>query len=508
MTLRRKGDADGGIMEFLSGWKCMCEEEYGKGQRSRFLWGPFLRKLAAVAVPVAFQNLLTTTASMVDTMMVAPLGELSVGALGLCAQFSSLMFSGYWGFFGGGMLFISQYWGSREDDGIERSYGMTWLCMMTVAAIFGCLAVFAPELVMKVYTDKTSIRQIGAQYLHIVGFAYIMQVFSMAMSCLLRSTERVRIPMIASVVSVMTNLGLNWVFIYGHLGAPVMGIRGAALATTCAAAVNMLTIYLLAWKSGYPYLFHVRGHFRWSRAHLKNFFVKCFPILCNEILVGVGNMVINITLGRQPEYVIAAVAVFRTLEGLIIGFFSGFSNASSVLVGKCVGAGELTTAYERARRLVYLCSGVILSANLILFAVHRPILTHMSLSGASYDAGVRMMLIYGAVSVIRMGNWIQNDTYRAAGDAVYGTVLEIVFMYVLMLPCVLISGFVLHLPYWVIFLCCYIDEPIRYVLMQIHLYSGKWVKPITENGKAALSEFMSGRKRRGRSKPAGQKAVL
>ena len=461
----------------------------------KFPWNSFLRKLAAIAIPVAFQNLLTTTASMVDTMMVAPLGELSVGALGLCAQFSSLMFCGYWGFFGGGMLFISQYWGSREDDGIERSYGLTWVCMMTVAVLFGCLAIFAPGFIMKVYTDKQAIQEIGVSYLRIVGFAYIMQVFSMAMSCLLRATERVRIPMIASIVSVATNLFLNWVFIYGNLGFPAMGIRGAALATTCAAAVNVLTIYLLAWKGKYPYLFRVRRHFRWNGEQVKQYFVKCFPIICNEVMMGIGNMVINITLGRQPEQVIAAVAVFRTLEGLIIGFFAGFSSASSVLVGKCVGAGELDTAYERAKRLVYLCSGIILLANLCLFAVHRPILTGMSLSGESFQAGTRLLIIYGAASVIRMGNWLQNDTYRASGDAVYGTVLEIIFMYALVLPCVLTTGFVLKAPYWVIFICCYIDEPVRYLLMQLHLYSGKWIKPVTETGMAALEEFRRKRNR-------------
>ncbi len=458
-------------------------------QKKSFPWGPFLKNLAAVAIPIALQNLLTTTASMIDTMMVAPLGELSVGALGLCAQFSSLMFSGYWGFVGGGMLFISQYWGSREDDGIERSYGMTWMCMMTVGVIFGCLALFAPEMIMKLYTDKTAIQEIGVQYLRIVGFAYFMQVFSMAMSCLLRATERVRIPMIASFASVAANLFLNWVFIYGHLGFPAMGIRGAALATTCAAAVNMITIYLLAWGTGYPYLFRIRGHFRWTRLQLKNYFVKCFPIICNEVLIGVGNMIINITLGRQPEHVIAALAVFRTMEGLIIGFFTGFANAASILVGKCVGAGELDTAYDRAKRLVYLCSGVIFAADLLILSIHRPLLTAMSLSGESLEAGTRLLLIYAVVSVIRMGNWMQNDTYRASGDAVYGTVLEIVFMYVMVLPCVIGAGFVLKLPYWVIFLCCYIDEPIRYILMQIHLYSGKWVKPVTDLGMAALPAF-------------------
>ena len=117
----------------------------------------------------------------------------------------------------------------------------------------------------------------------------------------------------------------------------------------------------------------------------------------------------------------------------------------------------------------------------------------MSLQGASYEAGLRLLCIYICVSVIRMGNWIQNDTYRASGDAVTGTVLEIAFMYALVLPCVLLSGFVLKLPYWAIFLCCYIDEPIRYVLMQRHLYSGKWIRPVTEQGKEALPAFLARR---------------
>ena len=348
-------------------------------------------------------------------MMVAPLGRPSVGAIGLCAQFSGLMFSCYWGFVGGGSLFFAQYWGSRENDGIERSYGLT-LCFMTaVAVIFSGLALFAPNLMMNLYTDKVNIQRIGIQYLRVAGFAYPLQVLSMCMSALLRSTERVRIPLVASGASVSTNLLLNWVFIYGKLGVPAMGVRGAALATTCAAAVNVLVIYIAARVSGYPFLFHVRNHFKWTGAHTKAYLIKCFPIICNELLIGVGN-----------------------------------------LVGKCVGAGELDTAYQRAKRLVYLCSGVIFATGMIVLALHKPILTAMSLSGESLRAGVT---IYIFVSLIRMGNWIQNDTYRASGDAVAGTVLEIVFMYLMMLPAVLISGFVVQAPYWVIFLCCYIDEP-------------------------------------------------
>ena len=449
-----------------------------------------------IAIPVALQNLLTTTGSMVDTMMIAPLGETAVGAVGLCAQFSSLMFSGYWGFVGGGMLFFSQYCGAKDENGIDRSYGLTLVCMLASASIFACLALFAPELVMQIYTDKASIQAIGVDYLQIVGFAYLLQVISMAMSALLRSTERVRIPLFAAVASVATNMSLNWGFIYGKLGMPALGVRGAALATVCGAAVNVLVIVVLSRAQGYPYLFHFTKHFRWSGAFVKAYFVKCFPILCNEILIGVGNMVINIVLGRQSEQAIAAIAVFRTLEGLVIGFFSGFSNAASVLVGKSVGAGELDTAYERAKRLVLLCGSSIFVLCLTLVAAHKPLLSVMSLSGESLEIGSGLLMIYCVAAVIRMCNWTQNDTYRSAGDAAYGTILEISFMYALVLPCVCLTGLVWKAPFLLIFACCYIDEPIRFILMQVHMYSGKWVRPVTELGRAALPAFREKHMRR------------
>ena len=134
-------------------------------QKRTFPWLDFIRKIAVIAIPVALQNLLTTTGSMVDTIMIAPLGETTVGAVGLCAQFTSLMFSCYWGFVGGGMLFFSQYWGAKDDEGIDRSYGITISFMLLVALTFACLGVLAPEWVMAVYTDKANIQRIGVAVL-------------------------------------------------------------------------------------------------------------------------------------------------------------------------------------------------------------------------------------------------------------------------------------------------------------------------------------------------------
>lgn len=461
----------------------------------KFDWMDFLKKAAVIAVPVALQNLLTTTGSMVDTMMISSLGKTEVGAVGLCAQFSSLMFSCYWGFVGGGMLFFSQYWGAKDDDGINRSYGLTLACMMTVGLIFGALALFFPETVMRLYTDKESIREIGVEYLRTVGFAYPLMVYTMAMASLLRSTERVTIPMYGSFLAVGVNIFLNWVLIFGNLGAPKMGVRGAALATVIAQGVSAGVVALLAIRNRHPYLFAVHRHFRWTRDLIRSYFRKCFPILMNEILIGVGNMVINVVLGRQPEEAIAALAVFRTLEGLIIGFFAGFSNAASILVGKEVGAGNIDVAYRRAWRLVYLCQGFIAFVGVMLIVLHTPILNIMGMNGDSFSIAFGMIAIFAVVAVIRMGNWTQNDTFRAAGDASFGTILEIVFMWAMLIPTVWLTGMVWKLPTLLVFACCYMDEPIRYVMMQVHLFRGKWIKPVTPEGQRAMAGWRPPRRK-------------
>lgn len=450
---------------------------------------PFLKPVFTIAIPVALQNLLTTTGSMVDTMMIGSLGETNVGAVGLCAQFSSLLFSCYWGLLGGGILFFSQYWGAKDHDGINRAYGLMLTIMMGVSAIFALSAIFVPGLVMGVYTDKAVYQEIGIRYLRIVGFAYPLQVYSVAMGGLLRSTEEVKIPLVASIVSVFTNMLLNWILIFGNLGAPRLGVEGAAIATVSAALVNVVLTLVLGAIKKYPYLFAIKKHSVWSRDFAKTFMRKCLPIICNEMAMGISNLVINMVLGRQATEAIAALAVFRTIEGVVIAFFFGFSSAAAVLVGNRVGAGKLEEAHWYANRCVYLCAGTIFLVCIGIFALHTPLLNLMGLGTVSFEYATQMLLVYCLIAVFRMSNWISNDTCRASGDAITGTCMEIAFMYIVNIPLLCLCGLVWHLPFLMVFVCTYIDEPIRFVLMQIHMHSGGWVRPVTKEGQAELPAF-------------------
>ena len=448
-----------------------------------------IQMISVIAIPVALQNLLTTTGSMVDTIMLASLGERTVGAAGLCAQYSSLMFSGYWGFVGGGMLFFSQFYGSGEHENIRKSYGMTIVFMMISGVTFGALAVFAPMSVMRLYTGSEAIQKIGVRYLQIVGFAYPLQVLAMAQSALLRSIGQVKIPLFGAIASVITNFVINFILIFGKFGFPKMGIRGAAVGTVAAAAVNILVIVVAARIMHLPYLMDVTHHFRWNRKLLSAYLRKSAPIIANEVMIGIGNMLINIVLGHQIESAIAATAVFRTLEGIIIAFFSGFSSAATVLVGTEIGAGRHEEAFSRAYRLIYLCQGLTGIAALLLIMIHNPLLHAMGLSGDSYRTCTVMLYIYSIAAVIRMGNWSMNDTYRAAGDPSFGSMLEIIFMFVMVQPAIHIANSLIHAPFLIVFALCYCDEPIRYIIMQLHMYSRKWIRPVSIAGLETIDAF-------------------
>ncbi len=174
-------------------------------REKRIRWNVFAQAVYTIALPIAFQNLLSTTASMVDTIMIGSMGELSVAAVGICSQISSLFFSCYFGFAGGALLFFSQYWGAKSEKGINKTFGLSMSFMLLVGLLFGAVAVTKPEFLLGIYTDKKNIIEVAIPYIRIVGFAYPLQVLAVIISFLMRATERVKIPLVSSAVALVVN---------------------------------------------------------------------------------------------------------------------------------------------------------------------------------------------------------------------------------------------------------------------------------------------------------------
>lgn len=454
-------------------------------------WKEFFKIMVVVALPVAMQNLLSTTASMVDTIMIGSEGELSVAAVGICSQISSLFFSCYWGFASASMLFFSQFFGAGDEKGVNKTFGISFLFMTIVGALFSVICITHPEFMLNIYTDKQTIVKAGAPYIRIVGFAYPLQIFAVLVSSFLRASKRVTAPLVCSIISLAVNFCLNFIFIYGRFGAPKMGIAGAAVGTLASAAVNLLLLCGYLMKTEHLVKLRFGSMFRFENGFVGIYLTKAFPILCNELLYGVGQMLVNIVIGHQSEAAIAAMAAFRVCEGFVYAFFGGLANAVSVEVGQKVGAGAHKEAYYFARRSAFFCPLVTFTIVLTCTIFYRPLLGLFSLGDTALYYGKYMLCIYLAFGAIRTCNYIMNESYRAAGESVFGTVVEISGLFFISVPATWIAGMVLHAPFLAVFAFVYTDELIRLVLELIYTRSGKWIKPVTVSGRETLPEFKS-----------------
>lgn len=454
----------------------------------------FYRGVVALALPVALQNLLSASMSMVDTLMITSLGDtVALAAVGLCNQFNSLLFSFYWGFACGGTLFIAQYWGARDEDGICRAYGVTSACMMLVGVAFLLLGCLSPAFVLGFYTDKAQVAAVGVQYLRIMGLSFPAQVLAMALSALMRSTENVKSPLYASIACMVTNTLVNYLLIFGKFGLPALGVRGAAIGTVAGAYMNVLVLYVFVLRERHSFALRFKKQFRWDLLLIKAYFLKSLPIILNETLYGVGQMVVNRVLGHQDVDGIAAVAVFRVLEGLIFSFFIGLSSASSVMVGKQVGAGDLDGAYLGARRFARLCPAVTLVFCLAVLALRPQILSILGLTGAAHAYLWHMLLIYALGGPLRSANYIMNNMFRAGGEPVVGAALELGGLFLISVPLIYLTGMVWQLPFLWVFACIYSEDVAKTALSVWYLRSGRWVRPVTELGLKNLRAFRRGR---------------
>jgi putative MATE family efflux protein len=449
----------------------------------------FYEEVLIIGFPVALQNLLTTSAGMVDTIMIGTQGETAVAAVGICSLFSMLLFAAYFGFCNGGIIFFAQYWGAKDERGICRAYGLTLVTMMIAGLIFGAAAVFAPEFIMGIYTNKENIRSTGVLYLRIVGWSYPLQVLAMAISSLLRSIEQVKIPLFASIASIITNTLLNWILIFGMFGFPRMGVEGAAIGTVVSQVVHILVLYIYCFMDKKSFVTRIRDHYRWDWPFIKRFFSKIFFVVCNEVSYGAGQLLLNIIIGRQIEEGIAAFAVFRVLEGFIFAFFGGLANASAVMVGKRIGAGEHLEGYRDAKRFIAMVPMVTLFLLIIIIVFRNPILGLFGLGQTAQFYARGMLYIYAVTGTIRTCNYMNNNIFRSGGESVFGAVIEFCGLYFISIPATALCGLIFRLPFLAVFFMLFLDEFIRLGIILWYMNSGKWVKPVTGKGKEGLAKF-------------------
>ena len=452
----------------------------------------FWRVTLRLALPIAFQNMLISSFSLVDTLMVSMLGDISLAAAGMAGQWSWLLNIFLFGVSSGAAIFISQYFGVDDRKGIHRTSGVALVSGLILGTLFMLPACLAPSFVMRIFGNEEAVIAEGVSYLQIAGFSYFAVVISGVWSSVLRSTAQVKLPMYVSLITTVENAALNYLFIFGGFGIPAMGIRGAALATVTSSWTGTILLLVFSLRPGNIVFAPFREIFHFTKEGVLLFYKKALPVMANESMWGLGTFCFNAIYGTLGYENYEALTILRTFEGIAFTFFVGLCNACCVMVGKSVGAGKIQRAYQDALRFTILVPLISLVVGWIIIFLRAPLVSVFNLSGNISQTVLltaqSLMVIYSLELALRNIPYIQIvGIFRSGGDTTTGVFYDLLCLWGLSLPATLIAAFVLDLPFVVVFAVMYLCEDlVKVILCLRHFRRNKWLLPVTPEGKAGL----------------------
>lgn len=457
-----------------------------------------------LAFPIALQNLLSSSFSLVDTLMVGMLGDIPLSAIGMAGQYSWFLSMILFGLTSGLTMFASQFWGAKDIPSIRRVYGIALIIGCSVAGIFTFVGAAFPQGVMLIFNRKPEVVSVGAEYLSIAAYSYIAMALNYIFMGILRSTEQVKLPLFATLFSTVVNCGLNYVFIFGFdaFGIAAMGARGAALATLVSSWLSPTIIFAVSVLKKNILIAPLREMFGFSKVFVKEFLRRALPVVANETVWGLGTLIFNIAYSNLGHDIYAAVTILRTFESIAFVFFIGLGNASSVIVGKQIGAGKIDSAIRDSRRFVVLVPliSLVLCAIIVVFRKYIVGLFDLdgAISGSTLDLAVTILCIYACEMPIRNIPYIMLcGIFRPGGETKKGMKYDLLFEWAVSLPITIAAAYLLRLPFPFVFAIMYISEDWLKTFFCIRYYlSEKWIKPVTPEGKEGLALYRSEKENR------------
>ena len=449
----------------------------------------FSREVLRFGFPVALQNLLTSSLAFVDSMMISGYSELALGAVGLAAQWFNLIFGLTWGIHCGGTMFFAQYWGARDRAGLRRTAWVLFVGILLVTVPAFILGLAFPGLIMRIYTADAEVIAVGQSYLRIAALSCVFSTLSIGFAGLLRSTGDANLPMYAGIAALGTNTLLNWVLIYGRCGFPVLGADGAAIATLISSFLNAAILFVVSLLRRNILYETLAALTRPERAFIGTFYRKALPIILNETLYAFAALLENMVFGRQGSHNLSALSLMRTVEGLTSSFHRGFVNAAIVITGNAIGAGRIADGIHVARRLTLLTALATALTTGAVYLLRVPLVGLFNVGDAAAQTAYGLLLSMMLFMPLRYSNWLMVGVYRAGGESLMGFWFEVLGIWLFSLPLVALAGLVWKLSFPVLFAFSYAEDVVRIGLQIRYLYSNRWIKPVTEEGRQGLAAY-------------------
>lgn len=441
----------------------------------------FMKAMLAIAVPVAIQNLISSSLNMIDTLMISSLGQASIAAVGLANQVFFLYILLTFGINSGASIFIAQFWGKEDIPSIRKTLGISITLSAILGSIFTLLAFFFPEWIMGLFIKESEVIRLGAEYLRIVSFSYTITAISFAYSIALRTTGMAKVPLKVSVIAFLVNTLLNYVFIFGKFGMPVLGIQGAAIGTLIARIVEIILIIYSIYGTKSILAASFKDLFAFESLFFKRYLVTVYPVIITEGFWALGQIMYAIAYAKIGEKATAAIQLTTTIQNLFFVVVRGLANACGVMVGSKVGAGEDDLAYQYAINFIILSSVSGLILGLVLAVMPDILLMFFrNLETSLYETSKSLLVVMGLTFVIRVYNTIAIvGVLRAGGETKLAMKIDLATVWLIGVPLAFIGAIYLKLPVQYVFLLVAMEEVVKAILGIPIIKSRRWIKNLT-----------------------------
>lgn len=440
----------------------------------------FYRRLLAIGTPIAAQQMITVGVNMLDTIMLGQLNDVALSASSVGVQVHNLFHYMTMGMGMGASVLIARFWGAKEEKSLRKTLTLMYRLCLGVALIFTLVTGLFPAQVLRLMTPDHAVIAEGVRYLRWSLPCFLLFGLSMTTTLVLRNIGKMHIPLISAIGALFVNLFFNWMFIFGKLGAPAMGVAGAALGTLISRAFEFSVICGYFFLKEKQIQFHpIRGLLQPAGDLFPEYMRISLPVLISDTLLGLGNSVTITVAGYIGTVYMAANTITNVTQQLTTVFSTAIGQAAVIMTGNVLGEGNSEKAKQQGYTFAAL--GLVLGSlcGIIVVAISPWVVSTYQVSQETKDVAMELFRAVGFTAIFMAeGSVLTKGVLRGGGDTRFLMIADVIFLWVVSIPLGALAGLVWNWPPFVIFLLLRIDHLIKSVICLFRLRTDKWIKKI------------------------------
>lgn len=439
------------------------------------------KEFIKIVAPITFQYLMTSLVSASDAFMLGFLDQNSLAAASLATQIVFIYSLFFTAFVMGFNVMAAQYWGKGDRITVEKVITISMRYTLLVGIVFSLITLLFPEQVMHLFTTDKAIIVQGALYLRAVSLSYVLTGFAQIYFGVLKVCNHAGLSSLIGSLSVVVNIGLNAILIFGLLGMPKLGIVGAALATVLARIFETVFVILVLQKYKCPrtrlkYLFLTNEKILHSA-----YWKYTVPLLVNQLGWGGGITMYSVIMGHLGSDATAANSIASIVRSMIASLCWGIAAGVSIIIGGTLGRNQLEEAKRLGSKYVRLSIVIGVGSGIVILML-IPLVVHVVTLSNQAVYYLKAMLCMAAYYIIgnSLNSTIISGIFPAGGDTRFGMICDLITLWIVIVPMGMLAAFVFHAPVLVVAFILTLDEFVKIPAVYMHYVKYKWVCNITK----------------------------